>query len=194
MVLKSKAGTRFRTALDYVIPAVGRTDYRWWTSGIVPDGPPAYAVSLPAPDIDYVIREGIFCAGVANIMLRRVGKRIPTRGDHRFDGGTVAYWGNSTFGPGYFTGHDEPFILEKAKRWARETQSGVLLGRRYRDANHDQGHVAILLPSGYVLQAFPNNWGPDLNWDYTIEQSHAGWYYERMAHPRQWINYKGDEF
>ena len=36
------------------------------------------------------------------------------------------------------------------------------------------GFDNILLPSGYVLQSFVNINGPDLNWDYTIEQSTRG--------------------
>ena len=36
--------------------------------------------------------------------------------------------------------------------------------------------------------------GPDLNWDYTIEQSDAGGYYTDMVHPENWSEYDGDEF
>jgi hypothetical protein len=53
------------------------------------------------------------------------------------------------------------------------------------------------MPSGYVLQAAPfhtGGSGRDTNWDYTIEDSHDGFYYEVMVHPRNWINYEGDEF
>ena len=58
------------------------------------------------------------------------------------------------------------------------------------------GYVAILLPSGYALQSFqfgPNG-QPELNWDYTIEESHADGYYKRMVHLRIWINNSEDEF
>jgi hypothetical protein len=33
-----------------------------------------------------------------------------------------------------------------------------------------------------------------LNWGWTIEESHDGGYYEYMVEPKNWIDYKGDEF
>jgi len=107
--------------------------------------------------------------------------KADTRSDPHYDGGVAAYAGG-IFGPGYFEGYSEKFDLEKAKRWARETRCGVLLLRPYWNASlSGQGHVAILLPSGYVLQSFPHMHGPDLNWDYTIEQSNAGGYYYEIG-------------
>jgi hypothetical protein len=98
------------------------------------------------------------------------------------------------WGAGYYTGFDEAFNLAKAKKWARDTRSGVLIGRAYQSV-FAQGHVAILLPSGFVLQSFDGGGGwPGLNWDFTIEQSHDGGFYTRMVHPANWIDYKGDEF
>jgi len=87
---------------------------------------------------------------------------------------------------------DVPFDLAKAKKWARETGSGVLLGRTYRNNSlAGQGHVAVLLPDGKVLQSFQFGAGgePGLNTDYTVEESHAGGYYEVMVHPSAWINH-----
>jgi hypothetical protein len=197
-VLTAKEGTNFYKALRYIEPAIGLTSYKWWHSGIIPDGPPSYAKNAPAPDIDIIIHNGIFCAGVANVMLRRVGKRVPfalSHGPGAYDGGTGAYWGGS-WGKGYFDGYAERFNLEKAKGWAREDRSGVLIGRGYKNAKHDQGHVAILLPSGYVLQSIPMGPGSHagLNWGWTIEQSHDGGYYEYMVRSNDWIDYEGDEF
>jgi hypothetical protein len=190
-MITAREGTRFYDALTYIIPAIGHCPYWVWESGIIPDGPGAYATSARAPSIEFVKFRPMFCAGLTNLMLRRVGKRVPTKGDPNYDGGIAAYW-QGVYGPGYFTGYDEPFDLEKAKRWARDTRSGVLVGRGYSGpALAQQGHVAVLLPSGYVLQS---NYGDGLNWSYTIEQSHAGYYYTRMAHPANWINYDGDEF
>jgi hypothetical protein len=107
----------------------------------------------------------------------------------------AAYFYTSAFGglgPGFFTGVDVPFNLARAKKWARETRSGVLIGRCFRGSTlAGQGHVAILLPDGKVLQSFqmgPNG-EPGLNTDYIIEKSHAGNYYEVMAHPEAWINH-----
>ena len=198
-ILTVASNTRFYKAIRYLEPAIDRTAYWIWRSGIIPDGPGAYAHNSKLPGIQAVINGGIFCAGVGNVSTRAVGKRVATRGDARYDGGVAAYW-RSPWGDGYFTGYDEPFDLAKAKRWARETRSGVLIGREYSGGDSaplaQQGHVAVLLPSGYVLQSwlsYPNGKG-GLNWDYTIEADHAGWYYTRMVHPENWIEYAGDEF
>ena len=135
------------------------------------------------------------CAGVPNLFRRAVGKSIPTRGDTRYDGGIAAYFYTSAFGglgPGFFSKVDVPFDLARAKKWARETRSGVLIGRSYRnDTLAGQGHVAILLPDGKVLQSFQmgDDGAPGLNANFTIEQSHAGGYYEHMVHPNDWINH-----
>jgi hypothetical protein len=107
----------------------------------------------------------------------------------------VAAYAGGHYGPGYFEGYSEPFDLRKAKSWARESRCGVLLLRPYWNASlSGQGHVAILLPSGYVLQSFVNINGPDLNWDFTIEQSNEGGYYKAMVHPKDWSEYEGDEW
>ena len=93
---------------------------------------------------------------------------------------------------------DVPFNLGTAKKWARESGSGVLVGRSYRcDSLAGQGHVAILLPDGKVLQSFQfgADGEPGLNAEYTIEESHAGGYYEIMVHPKDWIDHdKGKKF
>ena len=71
----------------------------------------------------------------------------------------------------------------------------MLVGRRFVWTSNGQvaseGHVAIVLPSGFVLQAYP---AAGLNWDVTIEDSHDGFYYQVMVHPENWIDYEGDEF
>ncbi len=83
---------------------------------------------------------------MTNLFFRAMGKKIPTRGNPNFDGGVAAYAGGY-YGPGYFEGYSEPFDLQKAKSWARETRCGVLLLRPYWNASlSGQGHVAILLP------------------------------------------------
>lgn len=195
MVRTAKAGTHFRRGLDYLIPAVesGRVQYTWWIGGPVPDGAPAYAVNRDVPDINAVIRDGMFCAAVPNLIRRVNHKIVPTNGNALYDGGIGAYFGDSasregSFGPGYFAGWWTRFDPIQARQWAANSRSGVLIGRRYRDVR-DQGHVAVVLPSGYVLQCYPNPNGPDLNWSYTVEESHAGYYYELMIHPINWINH-----
>lgn len=190
-MITAKAGTNFRKGLDYITPIVGRREYWVWSSGPVPSGEGMYAVNRPLPPVGQI--KSINCAGVTNLFFRAMDKKIPTKGNTLYDGGVAAYF-QGRYGPGYFTGYDEPFNMAKAKKWARETRCGVLLGRPYWDATlAGQGHVAILLPSGYVLQSFPNMHGSDLNWDFTIEQSNAGGYYKRMVHPSQWSEYVGDQ-
>lgn len=195
-VLTIKEGTNLYEGFRYIEPAIGRTRYEYWKTNIVPTRGPTWAINQPVPPIEEVIAEGIFCAGVPNLFLRKVGKRVPIRDDYtQFDGGTATYFGDNLFGPGYFAGYMESFNLQTAKRWAEETRSGVLVGRRFVWTSGGQvaseGHVGIVLPSGYVLQAYP---GAGLNWDVTIEDSHDGFYYEVMVHPENWIDYEGDEF
>lgn len=106
----------------------------------------------------------------------------------------MAAYAGGVYGPGYFDGYSEPFDLARAKRVAKDTQSGVLLLRPFWNSTlSGQGHVAILLPSGYVLQSFIDWNGPDCNWNYTIEQSHAGGYYREAVMPWNWVDYPGPE-
>jgi hypothetical protein len=199
-------GINFYSGLTYVEPLIGNMLYWVWVGGTVPDGEGMYAVNEPLPPNSQLFGLGINCAGAINLFFRAAGKRVPTRDNEFFDGGVGAYFDSPTLDPelgnnGYFHGYDEPLDLAKAKGWAEETRSGVLLGRPYvNETLAGQGHVAVLLPSGYVLQSFqfnPNG-QPGLNWDYTIEESNfdafEGDYYKRMVHPENWIDYEGDEF
>lgn len=186
-MITAKEGTNFYKALTYLQPAVGHARYIWWTSGAVPEGPPAYAANKPAPDIETVEKGGIFCAGVPNLMLRRVGKRVATYGNHNFDGGTLAY-------QEYFRGFSEPFDLDRALHVAANERSGVLIGRPFR-SSLDQGHVAVVLPSGYLLQSYDEaNGNPGLNWNIPTAVSVRYWTPTYMVRPENWIDYKGDEF
>lgn len=194
-ILTVSENTRLYKFIRYLEPAIGRTPYWTWQDGIIPDGPGAYAVNKRVPEISVVISGGMFCAAVPNLALRCDGKRIPFRPnfpDLRYDGGIAAYF-YGVYGAGYFTGYDEPFDLARAKNWARETRSGVLLGRGYwGKALWQQGHVAILLPSGYVLQSTPAG---GLNWNNHIDSEWQGWEYNNgvMVHPSNWIEYEQED-
>jgi hypothetical protein len=191
-MITAKRGTNFRKGLDYITPIVGQREYWVWSGGIVPSGEGMYAVNAPLPPVEQIGR--INCAGVTNLFFRAMRKRIPTLGNVNYDGGVAAYAGG-VVGPGYFSGYVERFHLPSARKWAEQTRCGVLIMRPYWNATlAGQGHVAILLPSGSVLQSFINMHGADLNWDYTIEQSHAGGYYTYMVHPSNWSEYDGDEW
>ena len=188
-------GTKFAMGYKYVMKLNNHMKYWVWASGDVPDGEGAFAADRPLPPAEQLKGNRIFCAGVPNIFRRAAGKCVPTRGNARYNGGLAAYFYTSAFGglgPGFFSGVDVPFHLATAKKWARETGSGVLLGRCYRNNSlAGQGHVAILLPDGKVLQSFQFgvDGEPGLNTDFTVEESHAGGYYEVMIHPRAWINH-----
>jgi hypothetical protein len=183
---------RFRLGMEYIKRGiVNNREYWVWASGNVPSGEGMYAINQPLPPPAAIGR--INCAGVTNLFFRACGKRIPTKGDPRYDGGVAAYAGGR-YGPGYFAGYTEPMNVARAKKIARDTQSGVLLLRPYWNSTlSGQGHVAILLPSGYVLQSFPDMHGPDCNWNYTIEESHDNYYYKEFVAPWNFLDYEGDE-
>jgi hypothetical protein len=67
--------------------------------------------------------------------------------------------------------------------------AGTLIGRYYRNT-YDQGHVAVVLANGRVLQSFANARGgrwPGVNSTYTVAQSHDGGYYEYAVRPKDWL-------
>jgi hypothetical protein len=145
----------------------------------------AWAINRRPPTQGLLARHKVFCAGVTNLMLRKVGKRVPTRGNTFFDGGTVAYWS-------YFEGFHRPFSLNDVRR-------GDLLLRRFRNSCVDQGHVAVSLgngPDAPLLQSFHSNGRgfPGLHKGVSGRSSHAVIHYERLVRVQNWINYKGDEF
>jgi hypothetical protein len=176
----------------YLDKIVG-TRYSWWTGGKVPDGPPAWARNGPPPPPADVKGTSCFCAGVTNLARRAVGLDIPTLGNPNYDGGVVAYFGSTDAAPpvfprrGYFEVHGKQrrFDLEEARRpW-------TLIGRKYRNVR-DQGHVAIVLPNGKLLQSYDAGGGnPGVNKDVTLEQSHYSWGsqggYEAMVRAEDWL-------
>jgi predicted chitinase len=175
-------------AQEYLEKVIGAR-YSWWTGGGVPDGPPAWARNGPPPQPANVKGTSCFCAGVANLARRAVGLEIPTLGNPNYDGGVVAYFGCTGAAPpsyprrGYFEvhGRQRRFDLEEARRpW-------TLIGRKYRNVR-DQGHVAIVLPGGKVLQSYDAGGGrPGINKDATLERSHDGGYYEVMVRAEDWL-------
>jgi hypothetical protein len=101
--------SRFDAALEWINPLVGKMPYGLWTGGIVPSGSPAWATNAPPPSRCYLALHRIFCAGVPNLMLRFVGKRVPTYGNLYYDGGMVAYWS-------YFECYHQSFDLHAVRR------------------------------------------------------------------------------
>ncbi len=175
-------------AQEYLDKLVG-APYSWWTGGKVPDGAPAWARNGEPPSAADVRGTSCFCAGVANLARRAVGLQIPTLGNQDYDGGVVAYFGATDAAPpdfprqGYFERHGKQrrFDLEEARRpW-------TLIGRKYRNVK-DQGHVAIVIPGGKVLQSYDAGGGrPGVNKEVSLERSHDGGYYEVMVRAEDWL-------
>lgn len=161
-------------AISYALKLVGRP-YGWWYSGPLPAGAPMWTASGPAPAPSQITSTN--CSGLTNLMLRSVGKKLPhDPSGWAATGGTAAYWA-------YYRSVSEPFNVNKSY------PKGTLLGRRYRD-NRDQGHVAVVLGNGRVLQSFANCYGcsaPGVNASFTVAQSHDGGYYEYAVLPQHWL-------
>jgi hypothetical protein len=180
----TEVASRFDAALEWIDSLVGTMPYGLWTDGCVPSGPPAWAINLPPPPQSYLRGKRIFCAGVPNLMLRFVGKRVPTYGNDCYDGGMVAYWS-------YFDSYHEPFNLDAVRR-------GDLLLRCYSNVE-EQGHVAVSLGDGADALLLQSYWShgdglPGLNKLITVRTSHAVVHYQRLVRVNNWINYLGDEF
>lgn len=156
-------------AIAYGKSLIG-TPYGWWYSGGIPAGEPMWAASGPPPS--YIGATN--CAGLTNLMLRYVGKEVP------------GYGGTGSYGD-YYWDVSEYFDP------TRDYPPGTLLGRYYRDA-YDQGHVAVVIEGGYVLQSYANSYGgsyPGVNDWSTVAASHDGYYYEYAVLPQNWLGGTG---
>lgn len=176
----------FDKGVAYLRPAIGKAAYWFWppSLNIVPDGPGAYAVNRKPPPIQEIVDKGLFCQAVINLIRRVNGKVVPTHGDPRYDGGTLA---NQLF----FKDFIRPF-----DRWAYYPR-GTLIGRYYDDghlAGGDQGHVGVLVQpqdlrnqrDGVLLHSHPAVGGLART---RLGASHAGWYYHYAILPQDWINH-----
>lgn len=55
---------------------------------------------------------------------------------------------------------------------------------------YDQGHVAVVLANGHVLQSYADAFGgayPGVNDDWTVAESDAGYFYEYYVLPEDWL-------
>lgn len=163
-----------RRALDYGRSVIG-TDYGWWYSGPLPAAAPMWTAAGPAPSPSFVRSQSTNCAGLTNLRLRSVGRPIPSD-PSAGRGGTGAYG---------------RYYARVAQRFDanRSYPAGTLIGRYYRDT-YDQGHVAVVLENGHVLQSFANCRGcaaPGVNATYAVAESHAGYFYEYAVLPKDWL-------
>jgi len=161
-------------ALAYGRSVVG-APYGWWYSGPLPAGAPMWTARGPAPPAATVRAASANCAGLTNLMLRAIGKRLPSS-PVAGTGGTGAYGA-------FYASVARPF--DPARRYP----AGTLIGRRYRD-NVDQGHVAVVLDDGRVLQSFADVYGgtvPGVNARFTVEASNGAGFYEYAVLPQDWL-------
>lgn len=167
-------GDNVSQALAFGESLVG-TPYGWWYEGPLPKGEPMWTAEGPPPGRDQVRARSANCTGLTNLMLRAVGQPLPfTREGGR--GGTYSY-------AEYFAEVAQPF--DPSRRYP----AGTLIGRRYRDT-FDQGHVAVVLADGRVLQSFAWERGgstPGVNTTYTVAESHDGGFYEYAVMPADWL-------
>ena len=177
----------FEKGLAYIWNAIGEMPYGWWLSGDVPAGQPAYGENTPPPSVDYLRSRTIFCIGPINLIRRKVGKIVPTAGDARYDGGTVACWA-------YWHNYMKPW------KNSRNLPHGTLIFRKFRNSV-DQGHGAIVLGNYKVLQSYDGGEffeggtnGPGLNIRSNVDASHGGSYYEYAVMPGDWINHEQGRF
>jgi len=163
-------------AIEFGMSLCGAPYSRWQSGALCDDTAPAWSVSPSTPllrdRIGEVLKHGASCAGLVNLMLREVRATIPQ--NPPWNGGTEAY------GLHFGLGHDSlekrlhPFSLSEVRR-------GDAVFRPY-DSVVDQGHVAIALGGAddRVLQSFANSpevTTPGVNCDFTLRESHDGWYY-----------------
>ena len=194
-------------ALAYGFELVG-TPYEWDETGVVGAGAPFWASEDPAPEARVVRASTSLCAGLTNLLDRRVGAPnaagiaraeaealaealeasaagnvgIPRSG--QWFGGTLAYWP-------YYAHVAEPFDINK------RYPAGTLIMRRSRwDPNGpftaDQGHVAVIFyvdGVAHVLQSFApvGSTRPGVTASVKLVDSHAGGFYERAVLPQHWL-------
>lgn len=165
-------------ALAYGLSLVG-TPYGWWYDGPLPEEAPMWTAEGPPPPVEVVRGESANCTGLTNLMLRALGRPLPDS-DEGGRGGTFSYHAA-------LAAVAQPFDV------TRDYPAGTLLGRAYRDTI-DQGHVAVVLPDGHVLQSFAferDGTTPGVNTTYTIAESDDGGFYEYAVLPASWLGEDG---
>jgi hypothetical protein len=80
-------------ALSYGISLIG-SPYIWWNGEEppLPKRAPSWVSDENIPAIQEIIKEGVFCAGLINLMKRFVNSKIPGFGIDEWAGGTYSYY------------------------------------------------------------------------------------------------------
>ena len=136
--------------------------YVWWHDGDpINRAPPFYIANAPPPETNYVKENGINCAGLINLVARKLGIK-PL-------GGTIAWLGCLEM-------HSEKFDIDT------DYPPGTLLIRKFNSVT-DQGHLAIATGNKNLIHCYSESYEP-------IEKSNR-WYdgfYTHTVRPQYWVN------
>lgn len=172
-------------AVEYGIKLIG-TPYDYWSGEEIQTGAPMFAENGAVPSQLDII--SLNCAGLCNVMLRKIGKTLPYWVDTM--GGTYAY-------ARYYKDKAYKFNINNTYPF------GTLLIRGYKDIN-DQGHLAVIIEEkgkdSLILQShiegdFLKSTIPGVNAMYTLEESNNsfkdeegnGCYYQMVVLPEDWL-------
>ena len=160
-------------AIEYGISLIG-IPYELWTSGPCQIREPMWAENGPPPNKNEIV--SCNCAGLVNLILRYSNKEIPHTNNTR--GGT----------PNYFLYYQD---VSKDIDINNNYPVGTLLMRNFRDVK-DQGHLAVVIENkgkdSKILQShYEKNGFNGVNIKYTLEESHSGYYYEKIVLPDDWL-------
>jgi len=174
-------------AINYGVNLVG-IPYDYWLGDDNQRVAPMFAED--GPIVHKLDIASVNCAGLCNLMLRSVGKKLPYSTNTKSRGGTESYFD-------FYRNKSLEFNIDDLY------PRGTLLLRDYRDLN-DQGHVAVLIEGkgkeSLVLQShvegkYFESHTPGVNTMYTLEESNKffkdkngkGCYYERVVLPENWL-------
>ena len=135
--------------------------YRWWNPEVSccdTTGPfwAGATGEVPLPEIQ---AGHLNCAGLLNVLCRKLGIAIPgaTEG-HFYAGGTVSWWDFFTV-----TGRLEPYVEGVVY------PPGSIFLRPFKYAREDEGHIAIAVEDGLILHSWPEK-------GVVIEKPEVGYY------------------
>lgn len=162
-----------------------RPKYGWWRGGSIPIGPPAFAkVGLPPLPRNV---HNIFCQGIPNLMLRKVGKAPPMRRDGAGGrggiGAAIGFWYKGKFWEGVYFKAAQPY------RYGMQLYEGDLLYRVYRNVV-DQGHVAYVLEDGTnptLLQSQPSKGSLEPGVHNNLKVYNQRYYYHYVVRAKDWL-------
>lgn len=163
--------------MDWLKTLIG-TPYVWWMPGdsFLGNCGPFWCSTGPIPSVEQIRQEGCNCAGLMNLLFRKLG-RDPV--------GTTVEWFAALTGK------------EVRPADAVDFEEGTILLRAY-SAPDDQGHIALVLAGGRLLHCYPSS-GPRRGFDFpgvAIDESWKisdcwmsadGGYYTHICRPTAWL-------